>query len=350
MRHCTAVNDTILQMKDLELLPEVKRKKYTKLFVSCIAMLAAMCIGIMNFNYDRLARYPYKDENSRRVIKQHLSDEEIEYIITYSIPPNMFIAFIDEPGFSIYHCAEYKKLSNALWYETPQHIVQMVEETRNQMDTDQLIAYLGEGNYIYENISFWLNSKDDFNKDSTLVTYAGNLDAYPDPVHSVSDRIPQNLVDVPSELTGGREVRLRDDALNGLQAMCASMSSELGSAKSCAAMQVQTGFVSYESQKDLYEADPGSYEMPGHDEHQLGLAVDFAVPGLSDAEFEKTIQSEWLTQNAWRYGYVLSRTEDDSRFTGLSSQPWHYRFVGTDLAQTLHSSNITFGQYKAGTK
>lgn len=339
-------------MKDLELLEEPKRGRMTKLFVSFMTLLSVCCIGFMNYNYDRLARYPYKDDSSRRLIKQYLNDEEIEYIITYSIPPNMFIAFIDQPGFSIYHATEYKQLSNALWYETPAHIVQMVEETRNTMDTQQLITYLQEGNYTYENISFWLD-----NQESTLITYAGNLDANPDQTHTVSDRIPLNLVEVPGELTGARKVRLRDDALNGLQSMCASMSSALGSSQSCAAMQVSEGFVSYEEQKLEYEEASETYgseasawvSPPGHDEHQLGLAVDFSIPGLSDAMFARTIQSQWLEQNAWRYGYVRTRNDIDESLNGMKPQAWHYRYVGTDLANTLHTSGITFAQYKSGT-
>ena len=118
----------------------MKNKKH--IFVTCLLVIAIVCIGIMNIKYDRLSRYPYQDEESRKIIDEYLTDEEIEYIIEYSIATNVFISFIDCEGFNIYHASEYKQLSNLLWQEKPENIVQMVEATRDYITVDQLYNFL----------------------------------------------------------------------------------------------------------------------------------------------------------------------------------------------------------------
>ncbi len=69
------------------------KKRWTLFFVVAVIGIVFSCLAVMNHHYDSLARYPYRDQKSRELIKQYLNEEEIAYIIEYSIPPNMFIAF-----------------------------------------------------------------------------------------------------------------------------------------------------------------------------------------------------------------------------------------------------------------
>lgn len=79
----------------------------------------------------------------------------------------------------------------------------------------------------------------------------------------------------------------------------------------------------------------------GYSEHQLGTAVDFTTPsvGATFAGFDKTDEYEWLTDNAWRYGFILSYPRGNSYY---QYEPWHWRFVGTKLAERLHEEEETF--------
>ncbi|MDB5194450.1 MAG: peptidase and DD-carboxypeptidase VanY/endolysin [Parcubacteria group bacterium] len=79
----------------------------------------------------------------------------------------------------------------------------------------------------------------------------------------------------------------------------------------------------------------------GYSEHQLGTAVDFTTPKVGDtfSGFSKAPEYQWLVNNAYRYGFILSYPEGNTYYT---FEPWHWRFVGTALALMLHNENRRF--------
>ena len=350
-------NDIISAMHETVTLEGNEKKKWTAVFVSVIILFSACCILLFHLQSDSLARYPFKDKTSKELIRKYLTQEEIEYIIEYSIPPNMFIAYIQEDGFSIYHAAEYKKLSDSQWDKSPKDIVDMVEETRSIMSVEELENYLAENNYRYEDVSRWIRNE---SADGVvLIPLAMNIDAYLDRDHTVSSRTPatQPLAEeIP--VKGGAHIEVREEVQQPLLALCSNIKTSLSSQHACAGLQIAQGYVSYSEQAKQYRAaqeESADSEIlsvfpPGHDEHQLGLAVDFSVDGLPDDAFAKTIQSSWLSANAWKYGFIQTWNTDDEAITSHASQPWHYRFVGIDLAKTIHDSGLTFARYKAQIK
>lgn len=93
--------------------------------------------------------------------------------------------------------------------------------------------------------------------------------------------------------------------------------------------------VTYGSGANAFSADQG------YSEHQLGTTIDFttASVGASFTGFDATSAYTWLTNNAWRYGFVLSYPKDNTYY---QYEPWHWRFVGTDLAKRLHEDKEYF--------
>ncbi len=93
--------------------------------------------------------------------------------------------------------------------------------------------------------------------------------------------------------------------------------------------------VKYGSGANSFSADQG------YSEHQLGTAVDFTTTtvGGTFAGFDKTEEYEWLTKNAWKYGFVLSYPKGNTYY---QYEPWHWRFVGRDLAERLHDDDAWF--------
>lgn len=79
----------------------------------------------------------------------------------------------------------------------------------------------------------------------------------------------------------------------------------------------------------------------GYSEHQLGTTVDLttAAVGASFSGFDKAPAYAWLTDNAWKYGFVLSYPKGN---TFYQYEPWHWRFVGKGLAEYLHEENLHF--------
>jgi D-alanyl-D-alanine carboxypeptidase len=80
---------------------------------------------------------------------------------------------------------------------------------------------------------------------------------------------------------------------------------------------------------------------PGYSEHQLGTTVDFGSPALDNlfhVDFANTAEGVWLTKNAHRFGFTLSYPANTYDITGFKYEPWHFRYVGVDLATQLFNS------------
>jgi D-alanyl-D-alanine carboxypeptidase len=83
---------------------------------------------------------------------------------------------------------------------------------------------------------------------------------------------------------------------------------------------------------------------PGHSEHQLGTAIDFrSYDGRTP--FVTTRAGAWMKANAWRYGWVMSFPSGNAAVTCMSSEPWHYRYVGRVIARSIHFSGLTPRQW-----
>jgi zinc D-Ala-D-Ala carboxypeptidase len=99
---------------------------------------------------------------------------------------------------------------------------------------------------------------------------------------------------------------------------------------------LKTGYkFSYGSGANQFSADQG------YSEHQLGTTLDLTTPessGLS-LSFEKTAAYDWLTANAHRFGFVLSYPRGNSYY---QFEPWHWRFVGVNLATKIHNEDRYF--------
>lgn len=76
----------------------------------------------------------------------------------------------------------------------------------------------------------------------------------------------------------------------------------------------------------------------GHSEHQLGTTVDFGSPALNHlfhVDFAGSPEGLWLAENAHHYGFTMSYPADTYDITGFKYEPWHFRYVGVDLASEL---------------
>ncbi len=115
-------------------------------------------------------------------------------------------------------------------------------------------------------------------------------------------------------------------------------------------LQVASGYRSFTAQaslksqyKVIYGAGTANQFSAdqGYSEHQLGTTVDFTTvktgPGL--VGFEKDPAYTWLVENAHKYGFILSYPKGNAYY---KYEPWHWRFVGVDLARMLYSEKKNF--------
>ncbi len=91
--------------------------------------------------------------------------------------------------------------------------------------------------------------------------------------------------------------------------------------------------------------------LPGHSEHNAGLALDIVSDDYwsnhsdLDESFELLPQYDWLIDNSWKYGFILSYPKGKEDITGFIYEPWHYRFVGLEHAKKIHEVYEETGEF-----
>ena len=81
---------------------------------------------------------------------------------------------------------------------------------------------------------------------------------------------------------------------------------------------------------------------PGTSEHQLGIAVDINADNFRCSDEEVY---EWLDRNAHKYGFILRYPPAKQNITGISYEPWHYRYVGPEAAKEIYEQDICLEEY-----
>ena len=118
-------------------------------------------------------------------------------------------------------------------------------------------------------------------------------------------------------------------------------------------LTIKSGFRSYSTQKSVYnnwvnkdgKAKADTYSArPGYSEHQSGLAADLNHVG---SNFDNTKSAKWLSENCWKYGFILRYPKGSQSETGYIYESWHFRYVGEDLAKKLYNDGnwITMESY-----
>jgi len=89
---------------------------------------------------------------------------------------------------------------------------------------------------------------------------------------------------------------------------------------------------------------------PGTSEHQAGLAVDIVDMSyqMLDEAQEDTAVQRWLMAHCAEYGFILRYPTDKSELTGVSYEPWHYRYVGREAAQEIMEGGLCLEEYLSG--
>lgn len=106
-----------------------------------------------------------------------------------------------------------------------------------------------------------------------------------------------------------------------------------------------SGYRTEKKQRALYKAiKDGTAAKPGHSEHQTGLAFDVTAKRKKGG-FETTKQFRWLSEHCWDYGFILRYPKGKKSVTGIPYEPWHYRYVGAEIAQIIRENDWTLEEY-----
>jgi len=161
------------------------------------------------------------------------------------------------------------------------------------------------------------------------------------------NKLENNYIPKDLEQVSYGNGKLRKEAKKAFDEMCAAAK------KDSIRIYGGSGYRSYSHQLNLYnnyvavdgktEADTYSARA-GHSEHQTGLAMDI-LNGSWDYIAKTDKEYTWLINNSYKYGFILRYPEGKEKITGYMYEPWHYRYIGIELATELNIQGITYEEY-----
>lgn len=170
--------------------------------------------------------------------------------------------------------------------------------------------------------------------------------------HAVS----KDYIPVTRKVKGpGMSQAMREDGAAALEEMFAAAKEEGIN------LAIVSGYRSYSKQSSIYSRKKASQGQaaadrvsarPGTSEHQLGLAMDLAKKGSSqlNSAFGKTKEGQWVSANAYRFGFIVRYLDGYEDVTGYMYEPWHVRYVGLERAKEIYESGLPMEMYMSGYK
>ncbi len=189
------------------------------------------------------------------------------------------------------------------------------------------------------------------NTDTTTITYLVNRE-YPLPEGFVPEGLTTPDVLFPFSDTSIDKAKMTPEAGEALALLFDAAYNEAG-----LTLYGVSAYRSYSRQYTIYAtnlvtrgiAHTNRYSAaPGRSEHQTGLAIDISCAsegfGL-ETTFADTPEGIWVAENAHRFGFILRYPKDKEHITGYNYEPWHIRYVGTELAGYLYETGLTLDEY-----
>jgi len=164
---------------------------------------------------------------------------------------------------------------------------------------------------------------------------------------------PANMSPVSPKMEGvhlvtSRAVLVEEEALSHLYEMVAAAQAQ------GVELFVRQGYRSFDDEARRYKSliSAGTpAQAAGQSSYQTGLSVTLVGrqqrTGDLTAEFAMTAEGQWLEQNAHLYGFVQRYPQGKDGLTGWTYEPWHYRFVGLELAAAMKANNLCLEEVRA---
>lgn len=215
---------------------------------------------------------------------------------------------------------------------------------------DRYVAYSDETGEDEETTVLFVNldlDKEDYTDSKEVDKFS--LDMLVNKHRSLGeDFIPNDLVGIDSSLASSDDLQCNRIALNAYKEMSTAAEKE------GYLLIINSAYRSYQDQIDISNFYLNAYGQnyvdkyvakPGFSEHQTGLAFDIGSRKVN--VFENSKEYEWMQENAYRYGFIRRFTKRYEAITGFRNEPWHYRYVGVEIAKVIQEKNISLEEYYA---
>lgn len=174
--------------------------------------------------------------------------------------------------------------------------------------------------------------------------------------HPLRNYDSEKLVSIGSYMEGvckvkSTEIKLQEEAVKALKEMIVAFNEAQGDND----LTIISGYRDFNSQEALHYqslinnqgGDDVFVAKPDRSEHHTGLAVDFGLcddAGVS-SDYDGTGIYSWISENSYKYGFVVRYDEKKKEYTGISYEPWHLRYVGQVHAQIMNELDLCLEEY-----
>ena len=176
--------------------------------------------------------------------------------------------------------------------------------------------------------------------------YEGNL-ILVNGAHPLRGEEPDDLVPA----AGRADMRLRRAAAGALQAALGAIAAgrEIVPVSGYRSGAEQEN-ICRESLRENGETFTRSYvALPGHSEHQTGLAIDLGLWSEHIDFIRPDFPYEGICQTFRRaapsYGFVERYPAGKEAVTGIAHEPWHFRYVGAPHGEIMTERDMTLEEY-----
>ena len=264
----------------------------------------------------------YTQEEIDLIQKYNITDENIQYLVDNKITSDLAINIIKQK----YYIDDYLKKYLAYYEKNPDlSFAEIITRINTHLDDE-----------------FYTNTE---KTDDTLGKFVLlNKHYYAD-----GNYRGQNLIDVDKQYNlYNTSFKLSEECYEAFLKMY-NDAKEQGYA-----FKINSAYRSYETQIKIYQgwvnkdgvalADTYSARA-GFSEHQTGYAFDVRDYPFTNDDYSKTKSFTWVSENAYKYGFIIRFPTDKEYITGYQYEPWHYRYCGTECATYIHDNDITFEEY-----
>ena len=158
--------------------------------------------------------------------------------------------------------------------------------------------------------------------------------------HLSEEFAPDDLTKISEEYASEKDLECSHLALNAFVEMSKAASSEGYQ------LVINSAYRSYQDQQELEDLYLRTYGQnyvdkyiakPGYSEHQTGLAFD--IGSRTTNVFANSKEYGWMKDNAYKYGFIMRYDERYEDLTQFRKEPWHYRYVGKEIAKYCYEHN-----------
>jgi zinc D-Ala-D-Ala carboxypeptidase len=188
------------------------------------------------------------------------------------------------------------------------------------------------------------------NADGAIIVECLDILAPVDKTHRLTEEcVPPDLVELPASRSAQGSQYLRAEAADALLRLFDAAEAEAGYV-----LSTNSSYRSYQTQRAVYDSAVAAFgreyadrtsARPGHSEHQMGTTADVGARGRYLENFTGTPEAEWIAENSWRFGFIVSYPDGKEHITGYAYEPWHIRYVGEAVAQQVFESGLTLHEF-----